>query len=114
MDKSEDDVVLHLIVPPYTFEDPRFVAGEIYIGLAYEEWHVGPMTKQWYGWNWSCGFGAGIQANHIDGLLYRFDPEQHTSTMYRKPPLTIDCPNCGESIPRDAALCSECGWVLTE
>jgi hypothetical protein len=107
-----DDVVLHLILPPYTLDDPRLVLGEIYCGIAYEGWRVGPMTKQWYGWNWSCEFGAGIQANHIDGPLYRFDPEQHVSMMYRKPkPVWLDCAHCGE--PTGPGRCRNCG-VLNE
>lgn len=111
---TKDDLVLHLIVPPYTLDDTRFVVGEIYVGIAHEGWRCGPMTKHWYGWLWANGVGPGTQANHIDGPLYRFDPEQHESTMYHKPPPPMmDCPHCGESIPLKAGLCPECG-VLNE
>lgn len=73
---SPDDIVLHLIIPPYTKNDPRLVPGEIYVGQSYGHWYVGPMTKQWYGWLWANLHGVGTQAEYVE-LLYRFDPEQH-------------------------------------
>lgn len=107
---SADDLVLHLILPPYTLDDPRLVLGEIYVGIQYESWRVGPMTSQWYGWLWANGHGPGTQANHIDGPLYRFDPEQYTSTMFHKPPPpTVNCPVCLEPRQRPGSKCDDCG-----
>jgi hypothetical protein len=106
------DVVLHLITPPYALDDTRLVKGEIYVGLAYGNWYIGPMTQQWYGWNWACGFGAGVQADHIDGPLYRFDPEQHISRLHVQPArVVLACAHCGEDTP--GGLCGYCG-VLNE
>jgi len=48
--------------------DKRITSRKHYLAKYHGNFYSGQFTKQWYGWNLSCGFGCGIQLNNIEQL----------------------------------------------
>lgn len=59
-----------------TCQDDRIDSSKTYLTKTHGAWRVGRFSKQWYGWNFNCGWGgAGIQLDMIRGPLYELIEE---------------------------------------
>ena len=61
-----------IVINHNTSQHDEIDPNKYYLGLIGDVWRVGKFSRQWYGWNFYYGNGAGYQLNFIS-ILYETD-----------------------------------------